>query len=265
MSATLNHLPFYTLQKPCKFPAAATDAAFDGALRDAQHLGDLFVIHVFEVPKNNSFAELRRELFEGSLDAGLEFEPGDMMLLRGPWIGQPIGHRGAVLFAVEGGVEGVAGPVKTGAAEVVDEEVSGQGGDPGLEAALLGVEAGEIFVELEEDVLGEVFCVGGGAGKTVADSVNTPVLGDDELLPGLRVTSHALAYQLGDGFLCCFLFWGALQLCLWRILLWEQCIACRWQRRRALLPDLLMRTGAGKRTRGRFSAGSYARYRDRHV
>src|SRR5580704_8718072 len=100
MSATLNHLPFYTLQKPCKFPAAATDAAFDGALRNAEHLGDLFVIHVFEVPKNNSFAELRRELFECRLDARLEFETGDVMFLRRPWVGQPVGHGGAVLVAV---------------------------------------------------------------------------------------------------------------------------------------------------------------------
>ncbi len=135
-----------------------------------------------------------------------------MVLLGGPGIGEAVGHGGAVLFAVEGGVEGVGGAVEAGAAEVVDEEVAGQGGDPGLEAALLGVEAGEVFVELEEDVLGEVFGVGAGAGEAVADGVDAPVLGDDKLLPGLRVSCHALAYQLGECFVCCFLFWGTLQL-----------------------------------------------------
>jgi hypothetical protein len=39
------------------------------------------------------------------------------------------------------------------------------------------------------------------------------VLGDDELLPGLRITGHALANQLGYGFLRGFLFWRALQRC----------------------------------------------------
>ena len=210
----LNHLPFYTLQKPCKFPTTATDAAFYSSFRNAEHLGDLFIIHVFEVTQNNSFAQLRRELFESALDPGLEFETGYVMFLGWPRIGQPLGHGGTVFFAVEGGVEGVAGAVEAGAAEVVDEEVPGQRSDPGLEAALLGIKAGKVLVELQEDVLRKVFRIGGGSREAVADSVNTPMLGNNQLLPGLRVASHALAHQFGDGFLCCFLFWGALQLCL---------------------------------------------------
>ena len=207
-------MSFYTLQKPCKFPATAADAAFYGSFGNAKNLGYLFVIHIFEIAKNNCFAELRGELFKRMLDADLELEAGDMVLLGGPGVGEAVGHGGAVLFAVKGGVQGVAGAVEAGAAEVVHEEVAGQGGDPGLEAAFLGVEAGEILVELEEDVLGEVFGVGGGAGETVADGVDAAVLGDDKLLPGLRIARHALAYQLGECFLCGFLFWGALQLCL---------------------------------------------------
>ena len=74
------------------------------------------------------------------------------------------------------------------------------------------VEAGEILVELEEDFLSEVFGVGAGAGEAVADGVDAAVLGDDELLPGLGVTGHALANQLGECFVCSFLFWGSLQL-----------------------------------------------------
>ncbi len=82
--------------------------------------------------------------------------------------------------------------------------------------ALLRVEAGEVLVELEEDVLGEIFRVGAGAGETIADGVDAPVLGQDELLPCLRIAGHALAYQLGECFICSFLFWGTLQLCLKR-------------------------------------------------
>ena len=83
-----------------------------------------------------------------------------MGLLGGSGVGEAVGHGGAVLFAVVGGVEGVGGAVEAGAAEVIDEKVASEGGDPGLEAALLEVEAGEILVELEEDVLREVFGVG---------------------------------------------------------------------------------------------------------
>ncbi len=95
---------------------------------------------------------------------------------------------------------------------MIDEQVAGEGRDPGLEAAFLEVEAGKVLVELEEDVLGEVFGVAAGAGEAVADGVDAAVLGDDQLLPGLGVTGDALANQLGECFVCGFLFWGALQL-----------------------------------------------------
>ncbi len=98
--------------------------------------------------------------------------------------------------------------------KVASQEVAGEGGDPGLEAALLSVEAGEVFIELEEDFLREVFCVVAGAGETVADGIDTAMLGDDKLLPRLRIARHTLANQLGECFVCSFLFWGALQLCL---------------------------------------------------
>jgi hypothetical protein len=154
MSATLNHLPFYTFQKPCKFPPATADTAFYRAFGDSENLRYLFVIHILQIAKDNCFAKLWRELFEGALDSGLEFEAGDVMLLGGCRIGESVAHGGAVVIAVEGGVEGVGGAVEAGAAKVIDEEVPGQSGDPGLEAALLEVEATEVLIELEEDVLG---------------------------------------------------------------------------------------------------------------
>src|SRR5271170_2036845 len=128
------------------------------------------------------------------------------MFLRGPGVGETVAHGLPVLFTVKSCVERVGGAVEAGAAEVVHEEVAGERGDPGLEAALLGVEAGEILVKLEEDVLGKVLGVGAGGGKTVADGVDTAVLREDKLLPGLRIAGHALAYQFGESFICSFLF-----------------------------------------------------------
>ena len=119
------------------------------------------------------------------------------MFLRWPGVGEAIAHRGTVLFAVEGGVEGITGTVEAGAAKVIHQEITGEGRDPCLEAALLGVEAGQILVELEEDLLGEVLGIGAGSGETVADGVDAAMLGDDQLLPGLGVACHALAYQSG--------------------------------------------------------------------
>jgi hypothetical protein len=63
-----------------------------------------------------------------------------------------------------------------------------------------------------EDFLSEVLGVVAGAGEAVADGVDAPVLGDDKLLPRLRVTCHALANQLDKCFVCSFLIWGTLQL-----------------------------------------------------
>ena len=69
------------------------------------------------------------------LDADFEFEAGDVLFLGLTRVGEAVTHGGAVVLAVEGGVEGLAGAVETGAAKVVHQEVAGQRGDPGLEAA----------------------------------------------------------------------------------------------------------------------------------
>ncbi len=99
-----------------------------------------------------------------------------------------------------GVVDGSGDTVLFTAAEVVDEEIAGQGGQPGLKAAFLDVKAPEVAVGLEEDVLGEVFSVGCGAGEAIADSVNAAVLLGDEALPGSGVTGDALPHRENGGF-----------------------------------------------------------------
>jgi hypothetical protein len=200
------------LQKPCKFPAAAADAAFDRSFGDPENLRYLFVIHIFEIAKYNCFAKFRREVLERVLDPDFELEAGDVLFLGWPGVGEPVGHGGTVVLTVEAGIKGIAGAVEAGAAKVVHQEIAGEGGDPGLEAALLRVEAAEVLVELEEDFLCKVFCIIAGASEAVADGVNAAVLGDDELLPGLRIARHTLANQFDECFVCSFLIWGSLQL-----------------------------------------------------
>ena len=124
------------MQQPCKFPAATADAAFNRALGDAEDLRYFFVIHIFEVAEYNRFAEFRRELLEGGLDLDLELSPATWCSWEGRGSARRPDEGGAVLFAVDAGVHGTGGAVQTGSPEVVDQEVAGKSGYPGVEAAL---------------------------------------------------------------------------------------------------------------------------------
>ena len=144
------------------------------------------------------------------------------------------------------------------------------------------VEAGQVAVKLEEDVLGQVFGVAGRAGKPVADGVNAPVLRDDKLLPGLLVARHALADQLAECLLRGFLFGRALQSrlmpwppgCLLRVPRrgvhrgvgrWQKCTALRSRMTRFVqygVPSSRANRRAALRPRG---AGHKPRRRHRHV
>ena len=210
----LNHLPFYTLQKPCKFPAAAADAAFDGALRDAENLRNIFVVHIFKVAEDDCLAQFGESWASACWMRTFSSRPAACDSCEGRGSARRSAMVGPSSVVGQAGVERVGGAVQPRAAEVVDQQVAGQGRDPGLEAALLGVEAGQVAVELEEDVLGQVFGVGGRAGEAVADGVDAAVLRDDELLPRLLVAGHALADEPRESFLLGLLFGGALQNCL---------------------------------------------------
>ena len=111
-SVSLFCLTFYTLQKSCKFPPAAADAAFHRSFGDPENLRYFFVIHIFQIAKYNCFAEFGGELFKRVLDADFELEAGDVLFLGLAGVGEPVGHRGAVVLAVEGGIEGFAGAIE---------------------------------------------------------------------------------------------------------------------------------------------------------
>ena len=97
----LHHLPFYqlrcccflivlsvflsslyTLQKPRKFPATATDAAFHRSLGNPENLCDLLVIHVLKITQNHRLPQLRGQLLQSILDANLQLQTGKVLLLR---------------------------------------------------------------------------------------------------------------------------------------------------------------------------------------
>ena len=80
---------------------------------------------------------------------------------------------------------------------MIDQQVAGQGGDPGVEAALGRVEAAQVGVELDEDVLGQVFGVMGGGGETVAEAVYPALLGHHQLRPGPGIPIEAAPHQSG--------------------------------------------------------------------
>ena len=60
-----------------------------------------------------------------------------------------------------------------------------------------GIEAGQVRVDLEEDVLGQVFGVGRVAGKAVAEPVDAAMVGADQLGPCAGIPVHAAADDLG--------------------------------------------------------------------
>src|ERR1700685_1721387 len=118
-----------------------------------------------------------------------------------------VGGRGLVLnllaerqgvFVRGLGVDGVGEAVLLGFAEVIDEQVAGDGGDPGDERAFGVVVGCERAVHLDEDLLGEVFGVVGRSGEAVADVVDTAVVGVDDFLPGSGVAGTAAADQHPD-------------------------------------------------------------------
>ena len=103
----------------------------------------------FEIAQHERGALLFREHAEAEGEDALAFSGGEGLL--------GVGGRGGKLFGV---VDRILG---TAAAALVVAGVDGDAVEPTGEAG--GIEFGEIAVELEEDVLGDVLCVGEAAGE----------------------------------------------------------------------------------------------------
>ena len=110
--------------------------------------------------------------------------------------GEPV-NGAQFLGGIPSFVEGAGGALIAGAAEVVHQKVASHGGDPHLEAAAIGVEAGKVGVDLEEHVLCEVFGVGGVAREAVAEALDTAVVGANQFSPRAGIPFHAETDDLG--------------------------------------------------------------------
>src|SRR6185437_1870269 len=106
------------------------------------------------------------------LNLRTQFQAGGMCLLRGAGVSETVGQRWAGCVAVKGHIQRIGDAVLARAAEVIDQQVARQGGNPGLEAALVRVEAGKVAVELEEDLLRQVLGVCRRSRKPVADGID---------------------------------------------------------------------------------------------
>src|SRR4030081_541452 len=80
-------------------------------------------------------------------------------------------------------------------AEVVDQKVAGNRGDPSDESAFRGVVARKCAVHLDEDLLSEVLGVIARARETIADVIDTPVVCADDFFPGGGIAGNTAAHK----------------------------------------------------------------------
>src|ERR1700753_4147845 len=104
---------------------------------------------------------------------------------------------GRVRALIPAGVEGIGRPLLTGAAKVINQQVAGQGRDPRGKAALGGIEAAQVAVDLDEDVLCQIFRIMRGSGEAVAERVDPALLGGYQLRPRGGIAIEAALDQGG--------------------------------------------------------------------
>ena len=94
-----------------------------------------------------------------------------------------------------GGVHGIGHPILLGLSEMVHQQIPRDRRDPGNECTLAMVIARESAVHLDEDLLGEVLGIIGGAGEAVTEVVNAPIIGLHDFLPGSGVAGNTSPNQ----------------------------------------------------------------------
>ena len=96
------------------------------------------------------------------------------------------------------GIERVGDAVLLGLAEVVHQQVASDGRNPGYKGTLGAVIAGQRAVHLDKDFLGQVFGVVGRSRETIANVIDTPVVGLDDFLPSSGVAGDTAPDQHRD-------------------------------------------------------------------
>src|SRR5258708_12245956 len=95
-------------------------------------------------------------------------------------------------------VERVRHPILLGLAEMIQQQVAGDRGNPGRKCTLVGVVAGESAVYLYENILGEILSVVSRARKTIADVVDASMVVLDDFFPGGGVAGDTAAAKHRD-------------------------------------------------------------------
>ncbi len=96
------------------------------------------------------------------------------------------------------GIQRIRDPVALTLAEMVDQQVAGNGGDPGHKRTLARIICIESPVHLDKDLLGEVLRIVGVTSKPVADVVYPPVIALNDLLPSRGIARNTATDQQSD-------------------------------------------------------------------
>ncbi len=100
---------------------------FTVSFGDFQDHGNLFIIHVLQVAQNDCLAEFGGDLAEGVLNASLKLQAGDVVLLGRAGVGEAVGRVGLSSSPSKLASSESVERSKRVAAEVVDEQVAGEG------------------------------------------------------------------------------------------------------------------------------------------
>ncbi len=178
--------------------AAAVQVGADGVDGEVERGGNALVAEIFPVAEDEHGAFGFREGEQGGFHGGLGFVVaadlfGGTGVFSGKGAGRLVFEPGIrVVFARKGWNRGKVFAVAAATLPLVLGDVVGdaieEGGEVGVAA-----EVGEGAEEAEEDLLGEVFDVGAGAGEAVEGAEDEGLVLADELLEAFRgcvVTAH---------------------------------------------------------------------------
>src|ERR1019366_2394416 len=115
-----------------------------------------------------------------------------------PTIGDLLAQRLRVLMLGRRGIQGIRDSVAFAFAEMIDQQVAGNGRDPGHERALARIVGIQGAVHLDKDLLSEILRVAGIAGKAVADVVNPPVIALNDFFPSRGIAPNAATDEQSD-------------------------------------------------------------------
>src|SRR5580704_8286082 len=117
------------------------------------------------------------------------------LVWRGRLVLNLLTERQCIFVGGRRGVDRIRHAIVLGFTEVIDQQISGDRGHPGHESSLGVVIARESAVHLDEDLLGKVFSVVRRTREAVADVVDTPVVGLDDLLPSRGIAGDTAPDQ----------------------------------------------------------------------